>query len=249
MTIFGKHYATYYDLLYRDKDYAAEAAYLNQLIQAHRPHARSILELGSGTGKHAALLAEMGYAVDGVDRSSEMLASAKEQSAHVRFFQGDLRSVQMDRKYDAVIAMFHVMSYMTDNADLIRTFKNASRHLHQGGVFMFDCWYGPAVLTDRPSVRIKRLGDEQREVIRLTEPTLHANENTVDVEYQIIVRDKLSAATSEFREKHRLRYLFEPEVKLLYSLAGMSLERCTQFMTGNSPGDHTWNVLFVGRKR
>lgn len=47
-------YAAYYDLLYRDKDYVGEAAYVHDLIQHHAPGAQEVLELGSGTGGHAA---------------------------------------------------------------------------------------------------------------------------------------------------------------------------------------------------
>ena len=46
-------YARFYDLLYRDKDNAAEAEYVASLIQKFHPAAQSILELGSGTGIHA----------------------------------------------------------------------------------------------------------------------------------------------------------------------------------------------------
>ncbi len=67
-------YARYYDLLYRDKDYQAEADYVAGLIQRFNPKAQSILELGSGTGIHAALLAEKGFTVHGIERNAEMLA-------------------------------------------------------------------------------------------------------------------------------------------------------------------------------
>jgi len=43
-------YARYYDLLYADKDYAGEAAYVAGLIRQRLPGATRILELGSGTG-------------------------------------------------------------------------------------------------------------------------------------------------------------------------------------------------------
>jgi methylase of polypeptide subunit release factors len=66
MSVFGA-YARYYDLLYRDKDYAAEAQYVHRLIQSHALGARSILELGCGTGAHAVLLAGEGYRIHGVD--------------------------------------------------------------------------------------------------------------------------------------------------------------------------------------
>ena len=134
MSIFGKQYAAYYDLFYKDKDYAAEADYIDRRIRAHAPSARSVLELGCGTGRHAQLLAKKGYLVDGVEQSKEMLALAHQpqQPAGLQFFQGDIRTFQRDRTYDAVIAMFHVMSYMASNADLIRTMENASRHLREG---------------------------------------------------------------------------------------------------------------------
>ena len=39
-------YAAYYDLLYRDKDYAAEADYVAGLVLQFAPEARTILDLG-----------------------------------------------------------------------------------------------------------------------------------------------------------------------------------------------------------
>jgi len=75
-TVFGE-YARYYDLLYRDKDYAAEADYIARLVHEFHPGAKSILELGSGTGIHAGLLAEKGFSVHGIERSAEMLARSR----------------------------------------------------------------------------------------------------------------------------------------------------------------------------
>ena len=51
ISLFQK-YAAFYDLLYRDKDYAAEAEYVARTIRSIVPDARTILELGSGTGRH-----------------------------------------------------------------------------------------------------------------------------------------------------------------------------------------------------
>jgi len=46
-------YAAYYDLLYKEKNYAEEAEYIHGLIQKNTPGAKTILELGCGTGQHA----------------------------------------------------------------------------------------------------------------------------------------------------------------------------------------------------
>ena len=67
-------YALCYDLLYRDKDYAAEAGYAGRLIRSATPAARSVLEFGCGTGRHARLLCTRGFDVHGVDHSPEMVA-------------------------------------------------------------------------------------------------------------------------------------------------------------------------------
>ena len=62
-------YAQYYDLLYREKDYPGEVDYVDALIKKYAVNdARTILDLGCGTGGHAILLARKGYRVTGVDR-------------------------------------------------------------------------------------------------------------------------------------------------------------------------------------
>ena len=62
-------YAAYYDLLYEDKRYDEEAQFVARLLREQAPHARSILELGCGTGKHALALARQGFSLTGVDLS------------------------------------------------------------------------------------------------------------------------------------------------------------------------------------
>ena len=74
-------YSRYYDLLYRDKDYAAEAQYVAGALRRHAPQAKRLLELGCGTGGHAEHLARAGYAVDGFDVSDTMLARAAARRA------------------------------------------------------------------------------------------------------------------------------------------------------------------------
>ena len=213
-------YARYYDLLYRDKDYAGESEYVAAHIRKQAPQAERILELGCGTGAHAEHLARMGYSVHGVDMSEAMLARAEARkaalppdvAARLSFGLGDVRSVRTGETYDAVISLFHVMSYQTTNADLEAAFATASVHLQPGGLFLFDFWYGPAVLTQKPEVRVKRLEDKEIKVTRIAEPEMHVNENVVDVNYTVLIEVKASKKVEQVRETHRMRYLFLPEL-------------------------------------
>jgi len=253
--VFG-NYAHYYDLLYRDKDYAGEAQFVHQLLQTHAPSTQSILELGCGTGTHAALLAKEGYQeIHGVDLSTDMLRRANDRLSQIppesalklQFSQGDIRTIRLDKQFDAVISLFHVMSYQTTNEDLQAAFGTVKAHLKPGGVFIFDCWYGPAVLTERPTVRVKRLEDEEIVVTRIAEPVMHPNDNLVDVNYQVFIKEKSSNLVEEISETHRMRYLFKPEIDWLLTKSHLELVEYNEWLTNNEPGFDTWNVYFVGR--
>ncbi len=259
MTVFGA-YSQYYDLLYKDKDYAGEAAYVRALVEQHRPGAHSILDLGCGTGRHALLLAANGYAVTGVDRSSEMLATARAQLAAAsseraaqlassgaapRFVEGDVRSVRTGQKVDVVVSLFHVMSYQVSNADLKAALLTAKEHLQPGGVFIFDCWYGPTVLSLRPSVRELHLENEQISVTRVAQPVSHATRNTVDVNFHVTIENKQTGVVDELRETHSMRYLFSPEVELLLEACGLTLKDSVEFLTNKPLGFDTWSAVFV----
>lgn len=245
MSVFGA-YSQYYDLLYRDKDYAGEARYIRELITRHRPGAKTVLDLGCGTGKHAALLSAHDYAVTGVDLSEEMLEVARKAQPDRSFVQGDVRSVRLGQKFDVVLSLFHVMSYQRTNADLRAAFATLREHLAPGGLFVFDCWYGPGVLSDRPQTRIKRLEDSALSVTRLAEPVMHPNDDLVDVNYHVFARDKRTGAVEELRETHTMRYLFAPEVSLLLEAGGLRLLQLSEFMSEREPGFETWNAVFAG---
>ncbi|HBG05741.1 MAG: methyltransferase type 11 [Geobacteraceae bacterium GWC2_58_44] len=251
MEVFGA-YSRYYNLFYQDKDYPGEAEYVESLIGKHLPGAKSILDLGCGTGRHDLLLAQMGYQVAGVDMSEEMLAVANTQLADLtphpsslNFHHGDIRSIRLEQSFDVVVSLFHVMSYQTGNEELAAAFATVRAHLKPGGICIFDCWYGPAVLTDRPVVRIKRLEDEEIAVTRLVEPVMYPDQNLVELKYHVFIRVKESGVVEEIKESHLMRYLFRPELELLLREAGLTLIDASEWMTGRKPGFDTWGVCFV----
>lgn len=251
MNPFGQ-YATYYDLLYQDKDYQAEADYVASTLRQVAPEARYILEFGSGTGRHGHLLAQKGYHLMGVERSQEMLAQARASllPASPGSFScclGDIRETALDQSFDAVIALFHVISYQTTNEAVLATFRNAARHLKKGGVFLFDVWYTPAVLTQRPTVRVKRMENAQIRLTRLAEPELLPNENVVKVCYTIFMENKETGLLSSFEEMHLMRHFSLPELNLFAAEAGFTPLHAEEFLTGASPSEETWGVCFAWR--
>lgn len=252
-----QRYSAYYDLLYRDKDYTAEVAYLTHVLRSVSPEAKNLLEFGSGTGRHGRLLAGQGFEVFGVERSEKMTVAAKQSSGETEFafdgnfdcMQGDIRVVNLGRTFDAVLALFHVVSYQTGNDDLLRTFGSAARHLRSGGIFLFDVWHGPAVLHERPSVRVKRVEDENTRLIRIAEPELDTNAGVVTVRYTMLAESKADGKLARYGEEHHMRYLFPSEIDLLAGQTGFEVQRSEEFRTGKPPGESTWGVAYLLRKR
>lgn len=241
-------YSRYYDLLYRDKDYTAEADYIVELLERFGVAGRRLLEFGSGTGKHGRLLAERGYQVVGIDRSAEMVAQA---TAGPGFScqQGDICSVRIDQTFDAVLSLFHVLSYQTSNDAVLAVLASAAAHLECGGLFIFDIWYSPAVYAQKPEVRVKRMTDGEIEITRIAEPISHQNENRVDVNYMIFVQEGSGGSVQTLSEIHPMRHFSMPELALFAQMNGFEILGSEEFLTGKAPCEATWGVCIVLRKQ
>lgn len=252
MMVFDE-YAAYYDLLYRDKDYVGEAEYIDRLLRSTvGGDGLSVVELGCGTGKHAYLLAQHGHTVYGVERSREMLRQAKSRAKDIKelsFVESDIRNFYLGQSFDAAIALFHVMSYQIKTEDFIQVLRNVWSHLREDGVFVFDTWYGPAVLTEHPEVRVRRLEDERYRITRIAEPVVRFNENVVDVHYDVFVENKQNLMVKNINELHSMRYYFLPEIRSMLDSCGFCIEKACEFMTEHELGEGTWGSMFVARKR
>lgn len=238
--VFGPGYAAAYDTVYGPKDYAAECDLLERLFRDYGTGVRRVLDLGCGTGSHAALLAGRGYEVVGVDRSEEMLARAAAKAPEARFVRGDLRSVELGETFDAALLMFAVLGYQLENEEVLAALATAQRHLEPGGLLLFDVWYGPAVLTQRPERRTSRLGD----LVRTSSGELDTARDCCRVR----IRLELDDGAVEADETHEVRYFFQPELRLLLGLSGFELLRVGAFPAfDRDPDETTWNVLVAAR--
>jgi SAM-dependent methyltransferase len=246
-------YSQYYDLLYKDKDYDAETNYIDALIKSFSKNAGSILELGSGTGIHACLLAQIGYGVIGIDQSHTMLTKATERKNELNkpvadklsFYEGDIRNYKSDKKVDAVISLFHVMSYMQTDADLKKALQTAKHHLKKDGLFIFDCWYGPGVLHDEPISRVKNFENELISVKRESTPEMFLEKDLVDVNFEIKIQNKNTKEETILHEKHIMHYLFTDKLNVLLEECGLKMVHAEEWMTKQPLSETSWNACYV----
>jgi SAM-dependent methyltransferase len=252
MTMPFEDYARYYDALYREKDYEGECDFLEQIFKTFSPRpVRSVLDLGCGTGGHALLLAQRDYTVTGVDRSTEMLETARKKAAEsgltADFIQGDVRNVDLGRTFDTVISMFAVISYQITNADLVATIQTARRHLEAGGLFVFDGWFGPAVLTERPTDRLKIVETNGERIIRFASPVLDVVDQTVVVNYKVL-RLQDGRPLDEVDEAHPMRFLFAQEIKYFLETNGFRQLKLSPFMDlDRALTERDWNMSAIAQ--
>ncbi len=252
MTVFNR-YAQYYDLLYREKDYPREVDYLETLLAKYATtNVQTILDLGCGTGRHAIMLAHKGYHVVGVDYSPAMLAVAQQNKlraeALVEFVNGDICTVRLDKKFDAAISMFAVMGYQTANERLEQALFTASHHLNPDGLFIFDVWFGPAVITQRPHDRVFITEKDDGTAIRLTRPTLSLLTHTVSVTYTVLHIEN-DVVRDQVKETHEMRFFFPKELEYILAKTGLEVLGMHPFMTlSNELTENDWNMTVIAKK-
>jgi SAM-dependent methyltransferase len=240
-------YSAYYNLLYHDKNYEAEVSYILNLLDDFDFKGKSLLEFGSGTGIHGNLLAKSGYNLVGIEKSETMVKEAVESDGFC-CFQDDIRTVRLDRSFDGVISLFHVVSYQTTNEDVNAVLLSANKHLKTGGFFIFDIWYSPAVLSIKPDVRVKRIENNHLKITRIAEPITIPNQNVVDVNYDIFIKDKKDNKIINIYETHSMRHFSLPELDLFCNNNGFLRVGAEEFLTRSKPGSKSWGITVILKK-
>lgn len=133
------------DLLYHDPDivrfydleneWAADQDYCAMLAD----NARSILDLGCGTGLLASALAEHRDVV-GVDPAPAMLAvaRARQHGEKVAWVEDDARTVRLNRCFDLIVLTGHAFQVFLTAADQHAVLNTIAVHLTPNGRFIFD---------------------------------------------------------------------------------------------------------------
>lgn len=128
--------AAWWPLLSAPADYAEEAAFFQQILQAAGdPPPRTLVEFGSGGGNNASHL-KAHFQMTLVDLSPGMLAVSRALNPECEHIAGDMRTVRLGRVFDAVFIHDAIM-YLTVEADLRRALETAFVHCRDGGIALF----------------------------------------------------------------------------------------------------------------
>lgn len=216
--------ASLYDCIYKKRPYKEESRAVDQIIQSLNRGGRNLLDVGCGTGRHCIELSRLGYSPTGIDFSPHMLRVAKQNMKKAgcpfKIIQKDINIYRPRNPFDCAISLFHVLSYQRTDASVLGYFRAVHRALKPGGIFVFDCWYGPGVILLKPKKRSRDFTSRGSVFIQDKQPVWDVSHNIVHVYHAVYNR---SVPKRVMHECHSMRYFFLPELKGFLTDAGFRL--------------------------
>ncbi len=243
MNSFGKLYSKYYDKLYSSKNYSKETNFIIKLMNKFTSQKDpSILELGSGTGGHAFELVKKNYRIEGIEKSKLMIQNFKKKNKKIRIYNQDMRTFDLKKKYDVILALFNVVNYLTSINDFEKMVKRIKKHLNTNGIVIFDFWNTSAVNYLKPQKKTFNYNYKDLNIQRTAKPIIKKNKR-IDVLYSLNVTDKSKKYL--FNEKHSVRHYSLKELQKIFRIKNFKLVYNGEMTTGLKPSKKTWNTCVV----
>ncbi len=238
--------AGWWPLISPPGEYAAEAACLAAVFAEAAVPVREVLDLGSGGG-HVAVHLKSRFSLTLVDLSEDMLAVSRELNPECTHLPGDMRTLRLGRRYDAVL-VHDAIDYVTTRDELRQVIATAFAHCRPGGIAVFV----PDHLAETfragsggggSSDRSGRQGSFRE---RTWDPD--PSDDWVQAEYEFTLRDA-DGATEVVRETHRLGAFRRRTWLRLLAAAGFAPEaRIGADPARSDPHGHWPRHLFIGRR-
>jgi SAM-dependent methyltransferase len=130
----------YYDLLYYKRNEQEAAAFVKILTQHLQPSLESkILDVGCGKGRHAKVLAALGFDVTGIDLSEPFINEAKKsETENLHFFQHDMRLPFYINYFDYAFNFFTSFGYFNTRREHDAAMRTITQSVRGTGTVVID---------------------------------------------------------------------------------------------------------------
>ena len=133
---YGKFAEVYDSLMDQDQFYESYYSFIIEVARMHGVKLGSVLDLACGTGKLSEIFTSNGIAIEGIDKSGQMLSIARKRG--VKAHRGDMADFRLKKKFDAVVCIFDSLNYLLKKSGMAMCFSSVYSHLKPGGLFVFD---------------------------------------------------------------------------------------------------------------
>lgn len=238
---FDSQYLVEYEPLFSLERDRREAARLIEVLGL--PSGARVLDVPCGQGRHAHLLAEAGFDVDGFDYSSTLLDLARERgtSTRLRYRRGDMRSLPRawSGRFDALVNLFTSFGFFAEPADDRRVLAEFARVLAPGGVLI---WHG----ANRDGVMARFLA---RDWWQTRDRTIVAQERSFDpVSGILTVNSVWSGKRAKGERSHRIRLYTATRIAELCADVGLIVERSFDSFHDQPLRRKSSEMMLVARK-
>lgn len=239
---FDDHYLLEYEPLFTLERDRAEVARVIEVVGL--PAASRILDVPCGQGRHAHLLAEAGFNVDGLDYSDHLLKIARQRGTGptLRYTRGDMRKLpaRWSGRFDAVLNLFTSFGFFSDPSDDAKTIGQFARVLKPGGILV---WHGGS----RDGVMARFLA---RDWWATKDGTMIAHERTFDPLSGVLTIESTWKGMSKRlgRRTHRIRLYTATRIAELCAAEGLIVEEAFDGFTERPLSRKSGEMLLVARK-
>jgi SAM-dependent methyltransferase len=212
-------FAAYYDVITAHKDYTAEAEALTRVIAAHcAAPAPRLLDVGCGTGTHAALLAERGFDITAIDAAPEMARRAEDKAPQLTVAVGEIAALDAG-EFDFAYSLFNVINCLDSLEAMFDFLHEIGSRVARGGGVVVEAWNPIAVVALPPEKVVREYATGGARITRTVVPRPDFLRQRLDLDYTVVVEEKGKCA-KEFFVTHNL-VLFTPlEIELGLRQAG-----------------------------
>jgi SAM-dependent methyltransferase len=245
----GLH-ARHYDLIYADKPYEREARFIAEVLGRREG---TLLDLACGTGRHAVAFARLGFQVTGVDYGDELISRARRNAAdageQIDFRLGDMRTVDLGRRFDAVTCLFDSIGYPLTDEGVIAALSTVRRHLEPEAAAAIEFLHAPAALAGSSPVRVRRWPTpDGGRLLRISETTIDPDAARMSVAYELVELRPNGGGYETGANVQENRFFSVPEMEELMESAGLEPERfVAAYADRPEVTDRTWHVIGVAR--
>jgi SAM-dependent methyltransferase len=208
------------------------------------PDRSRILDVPCGQGRHAHLLAEAGYRVEGLDYSEHLLALARKRGTGptLHYTRGDMRKLpsRWSGRFDAVVNLFTSFGFFTNPSDDARVVKEFARVLAPGGVLL---WHGGS----RDGVMSRFLS---RDWWESEDGTMIAHERSFDPLSGVLTIESSWSRPGKRpgRRTHRIRLYTATRLAELCADAGLIVEEAYSGFSDKPLTRRSSEMMLVARK-
>lgn len=142
--------ATYYHILYQNRDEAEARHFIDNLIANMAIQAdKRVLDLACGKGRHAIYLADRGMDVVGLDLSPKSIEFAsKYEKEHLSFYTHDMREPFRINYFDFILNLFTSFGYFQSIQAHLKVLESVASGLKSEGLFILDFFNVHRVLSN-----------------------------------------------------------------------------------------------------